>query len=157
MNRDIIEQYANGGEKLAMAIRGLTPDDLLQAPVPGKWSTQQVVLHLADAEAAFAERIKRIIAMDDPMLLAWDENRFADRLYYDAQSAEDAVQLIDLTRRQLARVLRKLPDEAFQRAGQHNQRGRQTLLDVLNTAIQHLDHHLKFVYEKREKLGKLMW
>jgi uncharacterized damage-inducible protein DinB len=157
MNRDIIEQYANGGEKLSMAIRGLTADDLLQAPVPGKWSTQQVIMHLADAEAAFAERIKRIIAMDDPVLPAWDETRFSDRLHYNDQSVEDAVQLIDLTRRQLARVLRKLPDQAFQRIGQHSQRGRQTLLDVINAAIQHLDHHLKFVYEKREKLGKLMW
>ena len=51
-------------------------------------------MHLADAEAAFADRIRRIIAEDDPVLLAWDENKFAERLMYAEQSAADAVALV---------------------------------------------------------------
>ena len=157
MDRKVIEQYASGGEKLSMAIRGLTSDDLHAVPVPGKWSTHQVVIHLADAEAAFADRMKRVIATDNPSLLAWDENQFAANLHYHEQDAQDAVKLIDLTRRQMARVLRKLPDAAFQRAGTHNEVGRLTLEQLVTKANSHLDHHLHFIYEKREKLGKSMW
>jgi uncharacterized damage-inducible protein DinB len=142
---------------VSLAIRGLDEDDLNAVPVPGKWSTQQVVIHLADAELALADRIKRVIATDNPTLLAWDENKFAANLHYEDQSAADAVKLIDLTRRQTARILRKLPDEAFQRTGNHSEIGRVTLLDLVSKAVSHLDHHLKFVYEKREKLGKSMW
>ena len=29
MDRELIEQYANGGDKLSLAIRGLTREDLL--------------------------------------------------------------------------------------------------------------------------------
>jgi hypothetical protein len=150
----LIQTYAQGAAQLRRAVDDLTPQELLAVPIPGKWPTQTVVLHLADAEAAFADRMRRIIAEDDPVLIAWDENKFAERLFYDQQSAQDAIALIELTRRQMARILRKLPDTAFDRAGQHNVRGRQTLRDVLATAVNHLDHHLKFIHQKREKLGK---
>jgi uncharacterized damage-inducible protein DinB len=154
MDRSIIDQYEKGGEKLRQAVAGMSDQDLRAKPIPGKWSTHEVVIHLADAEAAFADRIRRVLAHDNPPLLGWDENQFFARLNYDAQSAMDAVQLIDLTRRQLSRILRTLDDADFDRAGEHNQRGRQTVQDLLKTAVQHLDHHLKFVAEKRAALKK---
>jgi uncharacterized damage-inducible protein DinB len=132
----------------------MSDQDLRAKPIPGKWSTHEVVIHLADAEAAFADRIRRVLAHDNPPLLGWDENKFFARLNYEAQSAGDAVQLIDLTRRQLSRILRTLPDADFDRAGEHNERGRQTVQDLLRTAVGHLDHHLKFVAEKRAALKK---
>ena len=163
MHRDLVEQYEKGQQKLSLAIRGLTEQDLRTRPgsdAPsdaGKWSVQEVALHLADAEVAFADRIKRIVAMDEPVLQGWDENRFADRLMYDEQSAEDAATLVEATRKQLSRLLRKLPDEAFARIGRHTERGRQTLTDVLKYAVEHLDHHVRFIHRKREVMGKEMW
>jgi uncharacterized damage-inducible protein DinB len=153
MNTALIEQYSQGGQKLAKSIAGLTPAQMVAVPIPGKWSTHQVVLHLCDAELAFADRIKRIIAMDNPVLLAWDENAFTDRLLYGKQSAEDAVQLVELTRRQITRVLRALPESAFARVGEHSSRGRQTLAEVVGFADRHLDHHLTFIGEKVAKLS----
>jgi hypothetical protein len=154
---DLIDTYAQGANKVRRAIDGLSRNELLAVPIPGKWSTQTVVIHLGDAESAFADRMRRIIAEDQPQLLAWDENKFQANLMYEEQSAEDAATLIDLTRRQMSRILHKLPLAAFERAGQHNQRGHQTLFDVLNYAVSHLDHHLKFIYEKRQKMGKPVW
>jgi uncharacterized damage-inducible protein DinB len=152
MSRDLIEQYSRGGDRLADAVRGMTPEQMLAVPIPGKWSTHLVVIHLADAETAFADRIRRIIAMEDPVLLSWDENKFSQRLHYNEQSAEDAVAIVGLTRRQLARVLRLLSDNDFHRAGEHSEKGPQTLEDVMKFAVMHLEHHLKFVAEKRIKI-----
>lgn len=161
MDRQLIEHYANGGEKLKQSIRGLTAEDLSAVPDPawdaGKWTIADVVIHLQDAETAFADRIRRFVAEDEPTVQEWSENKFVERLHYPKQSAEDAVELIALTRRQLARVLRHLPDSAFDRAGTHTRAGRMTVSDVLAKADWHLDHHLKFINAKREKLGKLMW
>jgi uncharacterized damage-inducible protein DinB len=153
-NKTLIDQYEAGPAKLKEAIIGLSHDELLAAPIPGKWSTQQVVIHLADAEAAQADRMRRVLATDNPPLLAWDENQFAANLHYDVQSAEDAVQMIELTRRQLARILRASPASAFDRTGTHSERGKQTLRDILTMAVTHMDHHLKFVDEKRKALRK---
>jgi uncharacterized damage-inducible protein DinB len=144
----LIDSYENGSGKILQILKGLTREDLLAHPVPGKWSIQQVVLHLADSEQVFADRIKRV---------AFDEKKWTENLHYDAQSAEDAARLIELTRRQISRILRELPSEAFDRQGTHSQAGAMTLASIVKKATDHLEHHLSFIVAKREKLGKMMW
>ena len=67
----------HGGQKLADAVRGLRREDLQAHPVPGKWSIQQVVIHLMDSDLVTTDRMKRVIAEDNPTLLAYDEEKFA--------------------------------------------------------------------------------
>jgi uncharacterized damage-inducible protein DinB len=161
VNRELVQLYAAGADKLAMAVRGLTREDMLCLPAPdsnvGKWSIQQVVLHLADCEQVYADRIKRVIAEENPTLLAFDENKWAAALHYNEQSAEDAVQLVELTRKGVATTLRHLSDAAFTRAGTHSEAGRKTLAELIKTAVDHLDHHVGFIHAKRAKMGKEMW
>src|SRR5262245_62395809 len=116
MNRNFIEKFAEGGEELCEAIRGLTREDLLATPGPGDWSIQQLVIHLADSDAIAIDRMKRVIAEDNPTLLCADEAAYVRELVCDAQSAEDAMLLFLVGRRQFVRVLRNLPDSSFRRA-----------------------------------------
>ena len=58
-----------------------------------------------------------------------------------------------MTRRQFARILRKLPESALQRVGNHNERGPVTLEKLMTTATNHINHHGKFIQEKRAALG----
>lgn len=150
---DLFAAYEAGIGQIGRAISGLTREQLLATPVPGKWSTQQVVIHLADAEAVFAHRLKRIIAEDGPTYSAWDENRFIERLAYDEQSAEDAAALFDLHRRQMVRIFKSAGLAVLDHAGTHTERGEQTARVVMQYAVWHLSHHLKFVGEKRAKLA----
>jgi len=161
MDQKLIEHYAAGGEKLSLAIRALTREDLLAVPPAdanvGKWSIQQVVIHCMDSDLIATDRLKRMIAEDNPSIIGYDENKFVQNLFYDEQDAEIAVQLVDLNRKQFARVLRKLPDAALQRKGTHNERGVQTAGKYIQFTIEHLDHHLKFIHAKRANMGKEMW
>jgi hypothetical protein len=159
---ELVEHYSRGGEKLSLAIRGLTREDLLCPPPSdnpelGKWSIQQVVIHLADCEQVYADRIKRVIAEENATLLAFDENRWANRLAYDAQSSQDAATLVELTRRQLGCVLATLGEGAWQRSGTHSERGKLTLHALVDGAVKHFEHHLKFIHAKRAAMGKEMW
>jgi len=161
MDPKLIEKFAAGGEQLSMAIRGLTREDLLAVPAPdanvGKWSIQQVVIHCMDSDLIAVDRIKRMVAEENPSLIGYDENKFVQNLFYDEQDAEIAVQLVDLNRKQFARVLRKLPDAALQRKGTHNERGPLTAGKYIQSTIEHLDHHLTFIHAKRANMGKEMW
>jgi hypothetical protein len=46
----------------------MSQEQLIARPIPGKWSTLEVVCHLADFEIVFADRIKRVIAENEPAL-----------------------------------------------------------------------------------------
>jgi hypothetical protein len=161
MDRELIEHYANGGDKLSMAIRGLTREDLLCPPDPdwnvGKWSIQQVVIHAVDSDLVSSDRLKRMIAEDNPTLIGYDENKFVANLFYEDQSADQAIALLDANRKLFTTVLRKLPEKAFERKGTHNERGTLTVGGYLKSTVDHLEHHITFIHKKRAKMGKEMW
>jgi uncharacterized damage-inducible protein DinB len=154
MDRSVIEAYAAGPAKLRAAVAGLTREELTARPGPGKWSILEVVVHLSDSDAISIDRMKRILTEDDPPLLYADETAYVDRLFTHEQDLEDALILLEAGRRQWARVLRKLPDEAFARTGRHNRRGTVTLGGMVAGYVEHIDDHLKFVVGKRANLGK---
>ena len=161
MDRKLIDQFAAGGEKLAMSIRGLSKEDLLCAPPPdagvGRWSIQQVVIHCVDSDLVSVDRLKRMIAEDNPMLIGYDENKFAANLFYDAQPADEAIALLDANRKLFTNVLVKLADNAWNRKGTHNERGELTVGGYLKSTVDHLEHHIKFIHDKRAFWGKEMW
>jgi len=148
-----IDAYLAGPAALRKAAAGLTRDQLTARPVPGKWSTLEVVCHLADFDPILADRMKRVIAEDDPQLLGADEGRFAAALAYHDRDLEEELTILERTRSQMARILRALPEAAFGRAGVHNERGPLTLERLLTIATNHIPHHLQFIAEKRRALG----
>lgn len=154
MKRDLIEGYAAGADVLGKSIQGLDRADLLAFPVPGTWSIQQIVLHMMDSDLIASDRMKRVAAEDHPTLIGYNETAFAKTLAYDHIPAQDACEVFRLNRRITAELLRRLPDAAFQRTGVHNERGELTLEHLVSGYIEHLDHHLKFIKEKRKLLGK---
>ena len=154
MNRQLIEEYVACGPRLRKAVAGLNAEDLTARPGPGKWSILELVIHLADSDAISIDRMKRILTEENPQLLYADETAYADRLCSHEQSLDDALTLIEAGRRQFARVLRKLPDEAFARRGTHNRRGVMTVGELVEDYIEHVNHHLKFLLDKRIRLGK---
>jgi hypothetical protein len=77
-----------------------------------------------------------------------------ERLCSHEQSLEDALTLFEVGQRQFARVLRNLPDEAFARQGTHNRRGTVRVGTMVEDYVEHVTYHLRFLYDKRTRLGK---
>jgi hypothetical protein len=149
----LVDTYLAGPRALRQAVAGMSREQLLARPIAGKWSTLEVVCHLADFDPILADRMKRIIAEDRPALLGADEKRFAAALAYHERDMEEELSILENTRSQLARILRTLPPAAFQRVGVHNERGEMTLERVINTCINHIPHHVAFIAEKKKALG----
>lgn len=152
--KQLIARYARGGELLTPAIAGLTPADLNAFPVPGTWSIQQIVMHLVDSDLIGADRMKRTVAEDHPLLIGYNENRFAERLHYESMNAQLGVQAFAAVRRMTADLLERLAPADFERWAVHNEMGRVNLAEQIEKYVGHLNHHLKFLYEKRDRLGK---
>jgi uncharacterized damage-inducible protein DinB len=149
---ELIDAYLAGVESLGEAVRGLGPAELRARPVAGAWSILEVVCHLADSEALFADRMKRVLAEDRPALPFADPGRYAAALVYHERDAGEEVAVIGSVRRQMARILRALPAGAWGRVGLHSKEGEQTLEQLVRKAVAHLEHHLAFVRAKRQAL-----
>ncbi len=150
----MLDQYLDGPNLLRRAVAGMSNEQLMARPVPGKWSTLEVVCHIADYEPIYADRMKRVIALNDPELLKGDPGLFAARLAYDRRQVEEELALIELTRKQMLRILKGLGREDFQRRGVHSRDGALTLQVLLQRITGHIPHHVSFIEEKRRALAK---
>jgi uncharacterized damage-inducible protein DinB len=152
---ELADQYLAGAAQLREAVRGMTREQFVARPVAGKWSTLEVICHIADFEPILVDRMKRILTMskDVPLLLAADENLFVKELKYHERDAEEELALIEVTRKQMARIIRALAPEQLQQTGNHSKKGLITLEKAIQMATNHIPHHLPFIAEKRKALG----
>ncbi len=153
MDRTLIDKYLAGATALTKAVEGLSREHMLTFPVAGKWSVQQLVMHLFDSDLVGADRMRRVISMERPLLMGYDENAYIEHLHYEGADTAMAAHAFEANRRVMGALLRDLPDDVFQRFGIHSERGLLTLADLVQDYVRHLEHHMKFMREKRKALG----
>ena len=148
-----IASYESGPGKLRMACAGLEVETLNRRIGPGQWSIMENAVHLLDSDMASTHLMRRIVAEENPLLVSYDENAFIARLPADRDDLPEVLGLFEANRRFTARWLRTLHPADFARTGIHTQRGRVTLLEIVEIYSHHVDHHLEFVAGKRHALG----
>jgi hypothetical protein len=151
---DLIAAYEQGIEDLRSAVAGMTAEQVLSRPTPGKWSTLEVVAHLADTEIYYTDRIERTIALERPLLMGVDERPYPERLNYQAFDLAEQLDLFTALRRHGTRILRLQSPEAWLRVAVHSETGLVTLRQLVFQAVRHVQHHLPFIAEKRVALER---
>jgi hypothetical protein len=149
----LIDDYAAGPKLLRDAVKGMTVEQLKARPVPGRWSTLELVCHIADFEPVYADRMKRIVVENEPTMFGGDPDAFAARLAYHQRDLETELAMIEAVRRHVVTILRTLTPEDFSRVGRHSSDGPLTLTTILQRIANHIPHHLPFIMEKRQALG----
>ncbi|MGC1275375.1 MAG: DinB family protein [Planctomycetaceae bacterium] len=148
-----IDAYLAGPLRLRDAVAGMTDDELDARPIAGKMSTREVVCHVADFEPVYADRMKRVLAEDSPPLRGGDPDVWAKSLAYALRDMQEELELIDAVRKQMARILRTVPESAWSRVGIHDEAGPLALEELLRRITGHIPHHVAFIDEKRKALA----
>ena len=149
----LIDDYLAGPGKLRAAVAGMAAEQLDARPIPGKWSTRHVVCHIADFEPVCVDRMKRVIAENEPTLFGGDPDLFAARLAYDQRDVAVELDFIEAARTHMEPILRSLRPDDFLRKGNHSEAGPITLEQLLAKITNHIPHHVKFIDEKRAALA----
>ena len=149
----LIHVYRSGPEHLRELVSDMTREQLSERPVPGKMSTMEVVCHVVDADQFLADRMKRTIATDKPLLLGVNGMLYLEALHYHERDLQLQLSLLDVTRWQMAEDLDRLEDIAWSREAVHSESGLVTLRQLLWHAIRHLECHGDTIAEKRTALG----
>lgn len=150
---DLIAKFEAGPGIVERAVAGLTAAQLDALPVAGTWSIRQIVVHLLDSDVAATHRIRRIIAEDVPLLIAYDETAFSKRLRYERTDLARVLRMLADNRAWCGELLRQLEPAEWARVGIHNQRGKVSIEEFVKIYIHHIDHHVGFIAKKRAMLG----
>ena len=122
--------------------------DVDATPVEGKWSIREVVCHLADSEIVYADRMKRVLAEDNPTFFEADPNLFCPALYCSRRPIDKEVAVVEAIRAHMLPILQSCHAADFQRTGVHSLDGPLTLQKLLERITVHIPHHAAFIEEK---------
>ena len=149
----LIDDYLAGPQMLRAAVAGMTAEQLDARPIPGKWSTKQVICHIADFEPVYVDRMKRVIAENEPTLFSGDPDLFATSWPTTSGTWPWNWTSSNPHGSTWGRSCESLKPEDFQRRGIHSEAGPITLEKLLTNITNHIPHHVKFIDEKRAALA----
>ncbi|MWV42541.1 DUF664 domain-containing protein [Paenibacillus sp. HJL G12] len=140
--KELIKEYALGYTMLRDAIEGLTEEELHYNPAPDKWSIHQILIHVTDSEISSTSRLKKVLAEDEPTLISFDQDAWANTLGYDLLDREQYLLLFKLLRSSMQTILDNLTSEQNERVGVYPDQERFTFKQLLEFRVEHVRGHL---------------
>lgn len=142
----LVAVYRDGYRAVVDALHGATEEQLAAKPGPGKWSARDIVHHLADSEMTAAVRLRLLLAVDRPTIHAYDQDTFAERLYYD-RPHEASLEAFRYARECTAQLLERLTEDEWRREGTHTEAGSYSVTKWLETYATHAHSHARQIVE----------
>jgi hypothetical protein len=136
----LVAKYKHGYAEVMSALEGVTDDELDRRPAPDKWTSREIVHHLADSEMTSAIRLRRLLAEDDAVIVGYDQEEFARKLHYD-RPIEPSLDALRAARSTTAAILERMTEHEWARAGTHTESGRYTVLRWLEIYAEHAHNH----------------
>jgi hypothetical protein len=144
MNKEeLLQSYSNGYDKLTAAIRHANSEMLYFKPAENKWSAVEVIIHLSDAECNANVRFRKAIAESGSNIDVFDHDAWAKLIDYQHQDVVTALALIQILRLNNFKTLSTLKDEIWSNYVIHPERGKVTLLELLNIYTEHIYVHIR--------------
>ncbi|RCK77550.1 MAG: hypothetical protein IGBAC_1859 [Ignavibacteriae bacterium] len=142
-----LEKYITTHDKIKEAIKDLSEEEKSFKPSPEKWSIREIINHLCDSEIMAATRLFRIVTEDNPLLVAYNQNIWAQTFHYNEIDEELGLLIFGLIRNRIYQILHKLPPEVWIKKGKHSERGDVTFYDMFKLYAEHGESHLKQIQE----------
>jgi len=146
----LLERFRRGPELLAVVLTGVFGEEEDFVPAPGKWSPRQIVAHVADAELVAAHRFRQMLAEDQPPLIAIDQDKWTQNLDYARRKPKQSLETFRRLRTENYELLKDLPPAAFERTGNHSERGTISVRNLLEGMAEHAESHARHLQEMRE-------
>ncbi len=137
----LIQQYADGASALAAAWNEAPHEMRAWRPSEVAWSAHEIVVHCADSESYAAIRIRLLAAEPSPLIVGYDQDRWALVFDYHQRSVETALGVVTAVRDLTSSVIRTFSDEQWSAMGTHTDSGRYGAIDWLHTYAVHLHEH----------------
>lgn len=140
---DLIRRYSEGPSLLRQKLSSVPADALKWRPAPGKWSIHEIVVHCADSETNAHMRLRYLLAESEPLIVGYDQDRWARILDYHSLPIEPAMATVEAVRANTVPLLRNLPESAWNRTGRHTEHPSYGAEKWMEIYAEHLEVHAR--------------
>ena len=120
-----------------------------ESPHPEEWSLVEIISHLRDVEIEVnLPRIQTFLHEENPFITADDTDMWVAERAYAKEDGETALRGYVNARLETLKVLKKLNDDDWQRAGRHAIFGPITVQEQLGFMVEHDRVHLRQIYKQ---------
>lgn len=139
----LARRFADGPAALRTAWDAVPAAARQWRPAPAKWSAHEIVLHCADATAVACARLRYLLAEDDPVIIGYDQDRWAASLDYHARDVAAAFAVMEAMTAFTVPLIRRLTPADLARTGRHTETGAITVGTWLPYNAEHLHTHAR--------------
>ncbi len=130
-------------EELERLIEGMPESELRKRPSADKWSVNEIVAHLHDAEIVIGFRMRMILGAPGAPIAAYDQDSWVVSGHYEKRDPRKSVEQFRVAREANLALLKSLTPEQWKHYGIHSERGQETLEHIVRMTAGHDKNHLQ--------------
>lgn len=154
LRQQMVDLFGRGPALLTEALRRCPKKMWLYRPAPQRWSTHEIILHLADSEAYAYICCRQLIAEPGSGVAEYDAAAWATTLGYFHQSTREALGLVSRLRKMTHQLLRFVPDSVWAHTTQLPRKGTISLEQWIQIQANHIPHHIEQINRNFEDWSK---
>jgi hypothetical protein len=149
-DRNPLEVLAETACTLADIVRKHSATVLRTRPFEGKWTSNEVIGHLADGEWVYGYRLRLILCEGHPAIVGTNQNLWVAGQRHNEREPSELVEMFQTMRQFNLALWKRMSPADLERTGQHNERGPESLGVMLRMMaghdLSHLDQITRYVH-----------
>ena len=142
-----LEVQAATAKKIERLIKGVSTAKLRKRPAPDKWSVNEILAHLAEAEIAGSFRMRLILGSPGTPVAAFDQDAWVLSGHYEKRDPRKSLEQFRALRQANLELLKSLTPEQWKHHGIHAERGKETIEHIVRMFAGHDLNHLRQIEE----------
>jgi hypothetical protein len=139
---DLVDALRSLPSDLADALKGVTDAEAAFRTAPDGWCIREILGHLRDAAEVYHKRIYMMSTQTDPVLEPYDQEAFVTEHAYMTRNIDDMLRELAGWRANTVELLTTLVNWNWARTGQHTERGRTSIRQIVEHMVEHEGEHL---------------
>lgn len=139
---DLVEALRALPRGLADALDGITDAESTFRTASDGWCVREIVGHLRDAAEVYHKRIYMMSTQTDPILEPYDQDAWVTEHAYMTRSLGEMGRELTSWRQDTVQLLTTLVNWNWARTGQHTERGRTSIRQIVEHMVEHEEQHL---------------
>lgn len=139
---DLVDALRTLPRDLADALDGINEAESVFRPSPSGWCIREIVGHLRDAAEVYHKRIYMMSTQTDPILEPYDQEAWVTAHAYMTRAIGEMGRELTAWREDTVELLTSLVNWNWARTGQHSERGRTSIRQIVEHMVEHEAEHL---------------